>query len=457
MPGLDAAAANTIHLDPSPDAWRLRDPEGSIDGVDLSELRRATRAALGVDPDRRLIVSGHQPVMWGPGIVAKYAAAHACAARHDADVRHVIVDHVPVDFHQLTAPVLDDTRGVRARTLIYAPAPTPAVPAELHETFDPVRPEALAAPFDFIETGVDRWLDALADARNAPNAAQQVWRATEACLRDHLPRTEAIAGSTLLETPVGAALLRAMASDPRACAEAYNAAARSVPAAGIPRLLIRDDYVELPVWRLRDDGRRMRAYDNDVEAALAGDGPRLRPRALLLTALLRLACADLFIHGTGGGGYEAVGDAWLRAWLGVRGVGYVVASADVRLPLLEAVEGIADAPPRDQAIVAWRDARHDPPRHDAGMSDTKRAHVEAIDALPRGSAERARAFREMQAWLDDARNAERERLATLAAQRRAAEQRALIEPLARRRDWPFVIAAPGALEAMHRSIAAAFS
>ena len=82
---------------------------------------------------------------------------------------------------------------------------------------------------------------------------------------------------------------------------------------------MRDDYVEVPLWRIRDDGRRMRAYDSDVERWLDDPpgAPRLMPRALMLTALVRLAMCDLFVHGTGGAAYDTVMEAWISSWLGV--------------------------------------------------------------------------------------------------------------------------------------------
>jgi hypothetical protein len=48
---------------------------------------------------------------------------------------------------------------------------------------------------------------------------------------------------------------------------------------------------------------------------------------------MRMFVADLFIHGTGGGRYDAVTDALARAWYGVEPPRYVVASLTLYLPL----------------------------------------------------------------------------------------------------------------------------
>src|SRR5207237_6310283 len=121
-------------------------------------------------------------------------------------------------------------------------------------------------------------------------------------------------------------------------------------------LLIRPDYVELPLWRIRPDGTRMHAYDSDVETGL-GSGqwsvvsdqrteqaeskiqnpkskiPPLLPRALFMTALVRLGMCDLFVHGFGGANYDRAMEVWIRDWLGVDVGPIAVVSATLRLTL----------------------------------------------------------------------------------------------------------------------------
>ena len=36
-----------------------------------------------------------------------------------------------------------------------------------------------------------------------------------------------------------------------------------------------------------------------------------------MTGMARLAACDLFVHGTGGGIYDTITEAWFREWLGV--------------------------------------------------------------------------------------------------------------------------------------------
>ena len=63
-------------------------------------------------------------------------------------------------------------------------------------------------------------------------------------------------------------------------------------------------------------------------------GVCIRPRALTTTMYLRLLASDLFMHGIGGAKYDQLTDMILREWLGITEVPrYVVASATVRLAI----------------------------------------------------------------------------------------------------------------------------
>ena len=118
--------------------------------------------------------------------------------------------------------------------------------------------------------GVDRIYAAVKRAHHdQPDAALQMAHALADLMRPWVKPMTHITASDLVETSLSRAMMMEMVRDPHACAHAYNAAVRAVPEAGVGPLLIRDDYVELPLWRLAPDGRRMRAYDNDLERWLA--------------------------------------------------------------------------------------------------------------------------------------------------------------------------------------------
>lgn len=94
-------------------------------------------------------------------------------------------------------------------------------------------------------------------------------------------------------------------------------------------------------------------------AALRQAGWKVRPRALSMTLFVRLALGDVFIHGLGGALYDKITDALFERLWGVRPPELILASCTVRLPL-EAYP----ATPRDleRAIRGVRDWQFNPDR-----------------------------------------------------------------------------------------------
>jgi hypothetical protein len=240
-------------------------------------------------------------------------------------------------------------------------------------------------------------------------------------------------------------MLRAMADDPWQCAECYNRAVTAMPEAGIAPLLVRDDYVELPLWRIREDGRRMHAYDSDVAAALGNGECRIQeskseialmPRALFMTALVRLGMCDLFIHGFGGANYDRAMEAWIRQWLGVDVATLAMATADMRLPLMATDTETGDvARAQTRARRLW----HDPSSADGNShpSAKKQSMFQAIEDLPRDSTERRAAFLAMHTELARGRSRHEQQLAAAWRQLEQARRHAADLAIAQRRDWAF--------------------
>jgi len=59
----------------------------------------------------------------------------------------------------------------------------------------------------------------------------------------------------------------------------------------------------------------------------------IRPRALTTTLFLRLAIADLFLHGIGGGKYDQITDMIIERWCGIEPPPFAVATATLHLPI----------------------------------------------------------------------------------------------------------------------------
>ena len=70
-------------------------------------------------------------------------------------------------------------------------------------------------------------------------------------------------------------------------------------------------------------------------AELDAKGIRIRPRALITTLYCRLVLCDLFIHGIGGGKYDQVTNAIMHGYFGTPTLDFMVMTATFRLPFHE--------------------------------------------------------------------------------------------------------------------------
>jgi hypothetical protein len=97
------------------------------------------------------------------------------------------------------------------------------------------------------------------------------------------------------------------------------------------QLLLSDRHsLEVPI-ELAPDGEVDRAVD--ALLGLAGQGVRLRSRALVTTLFARLVLGDLFLHGIGGAKYDQVTDAMIERLFGLQPPGFLVISATLLLPV----------------------------------------------------------------------------------------------------------------------------
>lgn len=390
--------------------WDVR-----LGGLPLPELRRLARtealsaargytAALGIaarepaGPDALLMVNGHQPSVFHPGVWVKDLLLQRAAGAAGATALDLVVDTDAMGCVSLDAPC----RAPRPRRcaavlaeagadVCFAAAPVPG-PAERARFAAEATALAAGLGLPAAEANVRAFCDAL-DA--AAPLAGDLGQALTGARR----RLETTTGSDYLELGVatlarGEAFRRFaahIALDARRFAGCFNEAlARYRAETGtrghaqpFPDLAI-GELVELPFWMLRGASRRpvfARAADGGGavlivdgaevvslpgdpalaaavlpvglsrpvaadDTAASGDvasSGLLVPRGIALTFFVRLAIADLFIHGTGGGRYDQVTDAVMTAYLGIEPPAYVVASATLRLPLAIADAGLSVA------------------------------------------------------------------------------------------------------------------
>jgi len=357
----------------------------SVAGVPLQRLRREARReaaaaaaafsrVLGVPVDEApadpalLVITGHQPELYHPGIWVKDFLLQRLAEETGATAIDIVVDSDGFDLVELRVPCFRPEATRCASVLSVAgpdgcfagtPVPTPRECAAFRDAgLDALSTLPAPALLRHFTVFAESLMEA---AEDATNLAETITIARR--------RYEAPAGTTYLELPLtrqastGAYVrfVTHIALNASAFAAAYNAeldafrartSTRST-AQPFPNLRVQEDLVELPFWWL-ENGRRRPLWARtgspalvvddavvielsaDVEhayAAMRAAAPSIAPKALALTTFERVFVADLFIHGVGGGRYDEVTDGVIRRFLGIEPPRYVVASMTLLLPL----------------------------------------------------------------------------------------------------------------------------
>jgi len=420
-------------------------------GVPLVEFRRRTRSrALRLaaeytsapvpDAARPLVVMGHQPVLFHPGIWIKYFLLTRIVRDTRAAGLHVIVDtdaagpvgaDLPADrdhlvrVREMLADLPDDV------PLEVAPVPSAAA----WEGFlARARRHLATVPLEGLAARLDRWAEGADEARGSRHLGEFLARLRR--------RYESGAGApcyvevsmaALSDTPEFRAFALHLVQDPEALARAFNGQLdayrrqRRLRSAAnpFPNLAAEGGRVEAPFWVVRS-GRRTSLYvaragdrlelstasgpvaavpaDASGVQALADARIALRPKAMALTMFARLCLGDAFIHGVGGGRYDRVTDAIVRDLFGCAPAPYAVATATLHLPLPAEASGDE----RRTLHQLRMDLRHNPDRHLAGadeaqqrLVDEKRRLIREVGTMRPGRARReaTRRIREINAEL----------------------------------------------------------
>ncbi|GAB6164636.1 hypothetical protein JCM19992_06360 [Thermostilla marina] len=391
-----------VHIEPPLDeAWSLLEHnrralalfDGTIGGISLADLRaearehlldaacKYTRAYLPevvCDSPRtteRIVLAGHQPSLFHPGVWFKNFALDYVARSCDAPAINLIIDS-------------DDFRS----PLLRVPAGTPEAP---HIEYIPFDIGTQKQPFEerrlhdraTAESFVERVLRAAGAVLDEPMLPQfwptvlarleatGYWGSAVAQARHRLEhewglRTLEVPQSTVCESPAFARFAVHLLSRLDRFVEIHNhvlGVYRDVHhlrnrAQPVPDLAAdKDGRLEAPFWLwTRDDPTRRRMFvrrnrgclaigdetgdrfclplsEHDLQPAIdawmsaAASGLRLRSRALITTMYARLILGDLFLHGIGGAKYDQVTDAIMHAFFGAPAPGYMILSATYRL------------------------------------------------------------------------------------------------------------------------------
>jgi hypothetical protein len=510
-PGLDETGAVLAE-----NRRRLTDIAASPPGPSWEELRRQSRVAAvetarsylgrGAEPlpdfnADSLLLAGHQPELFHPGVWVKNFALNRLARLHGATPINLVVDndtvkktllHVPTgegqppgSFRMASVP-LDrwegelpyEERVVHDETL-FATLPQRVAPLVQHWPFRPMLP----AFWEEVNQAARRTRllgERLAAGRRA---IERAW----GCHNLELPI------SLLCQAkPFAWFACHLLAELPRFHAT-YNAAVHGYRARygvrsvnhPMPDLANEGDWLEVPLWAWRSgDTRRGRLFarlaNNQIElragnqawpslpltphpsplttsvAAWQGleqRGFKVRSRALTNTLFARVFLGDLFIHGIGGGKYDEVTDEIIRRFYGFEPPRFMVLSATLLLPLPrppvrpEACKRLA----HQRRDLHWNPQRH-LDDHDSRAEQLATEKQAWIARQPQSRAERHARFRILRELTGRLQPFVADREKTLAENLTRCYQQRTTNEVLERRDYAFCLYP----EAVLRSFCTAF-
>jgi hypothetical protein len=380
--------------------------------------------AASIDPAAPVLLAGHQPQLFHPGVWYKNFALSALAARHRATAVNLIVDSDTIKTAELRVP--GGSVGSPYASMVAMDQPGPVVPFEERRILDPglfasFGERALRQIGPLVADPLLRefWPLAVAQSRQTNNLGQAIAQSRHQWEYRWGLRTLEVPQSWVCRTRSFARFsVHLLAELPRLLA-AYNHAVHEYrrlhrlrsASHPVPNLAVDRSWFESPYWIwTADDPRRRRLFVRrerdrmllsdrashefaipmgesvDIEAtvdawmALADRGVRLRSRALITTLFARLLSGDLFIHGIGGAKYDQVTNTLIERFFGLVSPGFLVLSATVRLP-------IAFDPPPPDAVrkidQALRELTFHPER--SLRADSQGAAVRRATDAPNGA------------------------------------------------------------------------
>lgn len=479
---------------------RLRDPSLTLCGRALADLQQearrsallAARAYLTNNgepiPEERplaqeapLLLAGHQPELFHPGVWVKNFALQGLARAHGLVPLNLVVDNDTAKSSalRLPAPANAEVPWPHAVAVPFDRW-TSETPYEEQHVLEPTWfadfPERVAAvlkPWGYQPLLPRLWSDVMEEARRGRSPGESFAAARRALERrwgchnlevplSQICRTPAFASFAchlLGELPRFQALYNETVRDYR---RRHGLRSRNHP---VPDLTNDGGWLEAPFWgwrqgqtrrsrlfaRIGGDRIELRAGDDPWPTLPLGDpmawqtleqaGYKARSRALTTTLYARLFLADLFIHGIGGGKYDELTDGLLRSFYGCEPPAFLVLSATKLLPLPtfatnpDEVRRLA----REERDVRWNPQRHLPAdlgEADVGLLAERRRLVAWEPPDRAGRRERYSRLREVTDALREIVGKQGEQLHE---QLERTRHEVMADDLVRRRDYAFCL------------------
>jgi hypothetical protein len=389
-----------------------------IGGIPLAELRKSAVAEIASTaadylaengepvPERTadsLLMAGHQPEMFHPGVWLKNFALHSLGRRQRVTPLNLVVDNDTVKSTTIRAPQISDRDNPASVHLVTLPFDHFAGEVAYEERA--VQDELMFAHFPgavvertrnwpFAPVLSTFWSDVvscrspLIGERFA--AARRKFERSWGCHNLELPISRMCRTAAFARFATGIlAELPKFHTTYNDCVHDYRRRHRIRSANHpVPDLQRDGEWLETPFWAWRageerrarlfarstPGGWRLRAGENewpDLPASgsanrwqrLESDGFKIRTRALTTTLFARLCLADLFVHGIGGGKYDELTDAIIAKHFGLPPPAFLILTGTLRLPLpgYPATDEDERAAWRLVRDIHWNPQRHLPP------------------------------------------------------------------------------------------------
>lgn len=349
-----------------------------------------------------IILAGHQPELFHPGVWIKNFALQSLAKKHRAVPLNVVIDNDAVKATALRLPY--DTQLAKVPFDSWqsdAPCEDRVVQDENLFASLPSRVEPLVQDWPFRPLLFNWWSEVLRQRQRTPLLGERLAAGRRSLERAWGRQPFEVPLSRVCETEAFAwFVVHVLRELPRFHAD-YNAAVRGYrqrhglrsPMHPAPDLVRDGDWLEAPFWAWRrGEARRQRLWakssggrielragpaswptlegdavrQSQQWRALVAAGHKVRTRALTTTLFGRLLVGDLFVHGIGGGKYDEATDELFRQFFGLEAPAYLVLTATLQLPLANFPTARNDY---FGSLLEERDIFWNPQRHVYGQTD----------------------------------------------------------------------------------------
>ncbi len=300
---------------------------------------------LSDDDQHGIVMAGHQPVVFHPGLFFKTELLSRLARDTRAFGIHVVIDTDEGSACEVSWPRIEGEQlVVRRAAIVSAESKVPdgsspdqilystqriKTREEIKEIFAEVQSDLRASGFADEAERARRMGEIYTNLAGCPLAAANSiarWGVERRGYR------EVLLSTLLKETSLGG-VLRELTRDGERLFHSYNESLEryreehSIKNAAnpFPNLKTRNGSYELPLWVVTDKERKP-FWSSASQSIQLPDDSYLATRGSITTMLLRAYCSDIFIHGLGGGKYDRFVTMFASEYLRVELPGFVVAS-----------------------------------------------------------------------------------------------------------------------------------